>query len=277
MKKMFLIMAVLLLVAPAMAEVKITCTQGRLSQDDVITVSYDATSEANLPRAFALDITLVDTVDVDNAVIAAVTEAVAGESAVGNRGYGIFLGSDGIDINATTGAIEYGRGFGSPAANAGDPCAATGIGTKAVTIELGSLYGGVQGVSNPNAPAQSGTLCTFRVNRKVANVVVTLNQRRGGIVMEDPDQVVDVNLPGVGATVAFAIKTPGDINGKFNGPPDNIVDGWDYNRVTAYWNQTVPPAPVLADVNGKFNGPPDGKIDGWDLSYVTGRWNQNWK
>jgi len=277
MKKILLVMAVLLLVAPAMAQVQITCSQGRLALDDVITVSYNATSEVNLPRAFALDIELVDTVDVANAVIAAVTAAKTGESTALAKGYGIFLGSDGIDINETTGLIQYGRGFGSPVANPADPCAATGIGTKKITVELGSLYGGVQGVSNPNAPAKSGNLLTFRVNRKVANVVITLNARRGGIVMEDPDQVVAVNLPGTGGVPAFAIKTPGDINGKFNGPPDNIVDSWDYNKITGNWNATVPPGPAIADINGKFNALPDNKIDSWDLNYVTARWNQNWK
>ena len=54
---MFLIIAVLLLATSAMAEVKITCSQS----GNVITVAYDATSEVNLPRAFALDISLVDT------------------------------------------------------------------------------------------------------------------------------------------------------------------------------------------------------------------------
>ena len=266
MKKMFLIIAVLLLATSAMAEVKITCSQS----GNVITVAYDATSEVNLPRAFALDISLVDTVGPVNAVISAVTEAVAGESAVGNRGFGIFLGTDGIDINATTGLVN---GYGSPAANAGDPCAATGIGTNAVTVELGSLYGGVQGVSNPNAPAQSGNLLTFTVNNKVAAVVITENQRRAGVVMEDPDEVVDVNIP------AFSIILEGDIASLFFGPPDAIVDSWDYNHITNNWLSTVPPAPPEADLAGLFFGPPDGVVDSWDLNYVTdvSRWGQNWQ
>jgi hypothetical protein len=275
MKKMFLVMAVLLLASSAMAEVKITCSQN----EDVITVAYDATSEVNLPRAFALDITLVDTVSTDNAVVSAVTPTVTGESAVGNRGFGIFLGADGIDINATTGIVN---GYGSPVANPADPCAATGIGTNAITIELGSLYGGVQGVSNPNAPAKSGNLLTFTVNKKVADVVITLNQRRAGIVMEDPDEAVDANLPGTGGVAAFPIVCPGDIVGPFFGAKDHIVNSWDYNLITnvAQWLQTVPPADARADICGPFfSFPPDGTVNSWDLNYVTnaGRWLIDWR
>jgi hypothetical protein len=270
MKKLLLVMAVLLIAAPAIAEVKITCTQPTAAgTEHIITVSYDATSEVNLPRAFALDITLTDTVAADNAIITAVTPAVTGESAVGNRGFGIFLGADGVDINETTGIVN---GWGSPVANPADPCAATGIGTNAVTVELGSLYGGVQGVSNPNAPASSGTLCTFTVNSKVCTVAITENARRGGIVMEDPAEAVDANLPS-----AFPIVCPGDIAGLFFGPPDAIVDSWDYNTVTNNWLSSVPPGPPEADICGLFFGPPDGTIDSWDLNYITNRWNINWQ
>jgi len=281
MKKMFLVLVVLLLVAPAMAEVKITCEQNlraaTASDANIVTVSYVATSEVNLPRAFALDITLADTGTIGGAVITSVTAAKTGESAVGSQGYGIFLGSDGIDINGTTGAIEYGRGFGSPVANPADPCAATGIGTNKVTVELGSLYGGVQGVSNPNAPAQSGVLCTFRVNNKISNVTITLNQRRGGIVMEDPDQVVDVNLPGTGATAVFAIKCPADMIGFRGAPPDGKCNANDYALLAKAenWNQT-PPANLETDITGFRGAPPDGTCNSNDYQLLAKHWNEDW-
>lgn len=282
-------MAVLLLVAPAMAEVKITCSQG--FESNVITVSYDALSEANLPRAFALDITLVDTYDTDNAVITSVTAAKVGESNSSSRGYGIFLGTDGVDINENTGEIikpPAGRGWGNPAANPADPCALPGIGTKAVTVELASLYKGPQGVGNPNAPAKNGALMTFTVNDKICDVVITLNARRGGIVMEDPDQVVTVNLPGVGATPAFAIECPRDVCGgppyaaPF-GPKDGVIDGWDYSRVSGNWGTS--PTDIRADiVCGPPQGPPYAPpipgspvVDGWDYSAVSGAWGRNWR
>jgi hypothetical protein len=268
MKKLLLVMAVLLIAAPAIAEVKITCSRGsgptHLDINEVA-ILYDATSEVNLPRAFALDITLTDTTGADNAVIYAALPTITGESAVGNRGYGIFLGADGVDINETTGIVN---GWGSPVANPADPCAATGLGTNAITVELGSLYGGVQGVSNPNAPAKSGTLLTLNINRKICTVSVALNQRRGGIVMEDPAEVVDVNLP-----PAFTFDTEGADTCRFlyNNPPDNIVDSWDYNLVVNNWGP-VPPGDPRADVAGFLFGPPNGTIDSWDLNYTVPRW-----
>ena len=279
MKKVVLVLAILLLAAPAMAEVKITCSQNA----DVITVTYNATSEVNLPRGFALDITLTDTAGADNAVITEVTAAKVGESNNSSRGFGIFLGSGGVDINddGEINSPPQGRGWGSPAANPGDPCALTGVGTNAVTVELASLYKGPQGVGNPNAPPKNGNLLTFKVNKKVCAVTVALNSRRGGIVMEDPDEVVDANLPGVGTTAAFQITCPGDICGLFYGAPDHIANSWDYNLITNInqWLIAVPPADARADICGLFYGPKDNVVNSWDLNYVTnsGRWMIDWK
>lgn len=280
MKKMFLVMAVLLLVAPAMAEVKITCVQGTApGQDNIITVSYDAISEANLPRAFALDITLTDTLGANNAVISSVTPAKVGESNSSSRGYGIFLGSDGVDINEDTGEVNKppaGRGWGNPAANPADPCAQPGIGTNAVTVELASLYKGPQGVGNPNAPPKSGAMFTFTVNNKACHVTVSLNARRGGIVKEDPDEPVDANLPGVGLTPAFEIRCPGDICGVGYGPRDGLCNMWDYNKLS----MNYPPQPYTdsnTDLCGVGYGPKDNLCNMWDynklsMNYPTANW-----
>lgn len=276
MKKMILVMVILLLAVPAMAEVKITCEQSKAPGfDNQITVRYDASTEPNLPRAFALDITLVDTLGADNAVISTVTAAVTGESnSVSGLGYGIFLGSDGIDINATTGDINMvGRGYGSPVANPGDPGAATGLGTKSVTVELASLYGGTQGPANADSPASSGVLLTFTVNNKACAVVITENTDRGGIVMENPDEVVDVNLPGVGATVAADITCPADICGTGFAARDGFVSFWDFARLSSNY----PPNAVFdwrADICGgppatAPYGPPDGLVSFWDFSKLS--------
>lgn len=278
MRKMILVFVVLLLAVPAVAEVKITCEQTLLrgsipSECNIITVYYNATSEANLPRALALDITLSDTGTIGGAAIMSVTPAVIGESnSVGGRGYGIFLGSDGIDINSTTGVPD---GFGSPVANPGDSGAATGLGTNAVTVELASLYPGTQGPANPDSPIKSGVLCTFRVNDKICNVVITENTTRGGIVMENPAQAVDVNLPGVGATAAFAILCPADMVGRRDAPPDGKVSIYDFQLLSGNY----PPLPMTdsrADICGRRNAPPDGVVSIYDFQMLSRNYWRDW-
>ena len=281
MKKIVLVVAVLLLVAPAMAEVKITCTQATgAGQENIITVSYNAISEANLPRAFALDITLTDTLGANNAVISSITAAKVGESNNSSRGFGVFLGSDGVDINEDTGEVNRppaGRGWGSPAANPADPCALAGIGTNAVTVELASLYKGPQGVGNPNAPPKSGGLFTFTVNNKACNVTITLNARRGGIVKENPNEPVDANLPGVGLTPAFEIRCPGDIVGVGFGPRDALCNIWDYMRLSANY----PPQPYTdpdTDLCGVGFGPKDNACNIWDYMKLSANYpTTNWQ
>jgi hypothetical protein len=71
-----------------------------------------------------------------------------------------------------------------------------GFDTNGITVELGSLY-----VGDINKPSNSGILLEFDLDPNHATecntITIALNQIRGGVVLEDPDQEVnDVNLVG---------------------------------------------------------------------------------
>ncbi|HBG78016.1 MAG TPA: hypothetical protein DDW84_04085 [Phycisphaerales bacterium] len=175
MKKLVLVLAIALIAAPSFGAVTMTLTQ--VGDSNVYNVNY-ATSDANLPRAFALTVSVAG-----GGKISAVTPTMTGQCTEGTRGYGIFPGT--IDINGVTGFVNS---YGSPVAPSGDPGAAgTGLGTSTVVLEMGSLY-----VDN-NTPAASGILCTVTIDCNGATVNQTLSAAlestyRGGVVMEDGDQ-----------------------------------------------------------------------------------------
>jgi hypothetical protein len=172
MRKMIFTLAVVLLAAPAWADVEIILTD---LGDGVIEISYDASTETELVRAFALNIEATDGNIID------INDFVVGDN---NGGYGIAPGSfrDNITVNPTTGMVDSWVGNPNPytpVAPAGDPDALGGIGTGGVTIEMGSLY------EDPgNAPDPCGVLCTITVDENVSEVCVTGNAIRGNVVLE---------------------------------------------------------------------------------------------
>lgn len=187
MKRIFLLLTMVMLAAPAWAAVTITCTTGTNQDCDKVTVGY--TFDGNNVRAFALDITVdsgatISSMEADNTV---------------NADYDIYPGSIVIVAGAVT-------DDGSPIC---DPCdypgvTQPGVGFGGATIEMGSLYVGLP--TGPNAPAASGTLCTFRVSAD-CNVTVAENTARAGIVMEDPDEDPSDNLP-VGPVLVSGLPCP---------------------------------------------------------------------
>lgn len=272
MKKLLLVLAILAITAPAFAEVKITCEQkpwlgfGGKTDANLVTVYYDATSEANNVRAFGLEITLTDTVGTDNAVFASVEGYHAGENDAVNKGFGIFPGT--IQIDGAGNPTSWG----TPVAPSTDPGAAgTGLGTNKIVVEMGSLYTGA------NSPPKSGVLLKFRVNNKVADITISENTERAGLVMENPDEAVDINAPGNGQA-AYSILMPGDICGFVYGARDGKVDSWDYNRLinAANWMQN-PPSDIRCDITAFIWGAPDGKVDSWDYNALLSKWMQSWQ
>lgn len=171
-KRIILGVVVLMLAVPAWAEVLITCT----SDGNEVTVSWDASTEPNLVRAFALDIT------VDNGVITKVTDV--------HPEYYIYPGS--IDINDVTGDVDD---WGTPVC---DPClypgTLPGLGSNGITVEMGSLYDPCD-PCHPSPPPASGVLLKFWITQD-CNVTITENTTRGGVVLEDPTIDPDVNAPG---------------------------------------------------------------------------------
>jgi hypothetical protein len=159
MKKVLAVMVVMLMAAPALGDVDITCSD---EGGGVASIKYDATTEGQLVRAFALDIT----------VSAGTIDGIGGYPTDGT-GYGIYPGSIVISGGVVT-------DYGNPVAPASDPGALGGIGTNGITIEMGSLY---EAGVDP-APPASGTLCTISVT-EACTVTIAENGTRGGVVLED--------------------------------------------------------------------------------------------
>jgi hypothetical protein len=169
MKKLVLMLAVLLLAAPAMAtDVTITAVAGPGPND--VTVGFTTSSVTELVRAIALDVIVNDA----NVVIADINCV--------NADYGIYPGS--ISIDASGNVTNWGT------------CAGAGLDSNTVATEQGSLY-----ADGDPAPDQSGDLfiitldgCTQNVSGDVV-VSITEDALRGGIVLEDPAVAAGVTLP----------------------------------------------------------------------------------
>jgi len=169
MRKLCFMLTTLLLAVPAFAGVTITCADlgGGECQ-----VSYVASDDANIPRAFGLDITL------DNAeTITGITDA--------NEKYWVYPGT----IQIVDGDVTD---EGEPVAPGTDPGAKGGIDTNGVTIEMGSLYD-PNDPEHQEGPPQAGTLLSFTVS---GNCIVTIegNAARGNVVLEDTSEA-STNLP----------------------------------------------------------------------------------
>jgi hypothetical protein len=179
MKKILFVLVAILFAAPAWADVNITAA---VDPEDncMVIISFDATDEPNLVRAFSLDI------QADNdANIASVTLLSAD--------YVIHPGTIVID---TQGKVTD---YGSPAAPQSDLPSDTLEGPpdgNGVTLEMASLYAPV-GPGSPNAPDPSGDLVAVTVDAD-CTLTITANVSRAGssgVVMESPDEVVTVNMP----------------------------------------------------------------------------------
>ncbi len=189
MKKiLFMFVAVAGLVVPAWAVVNITATTtqvtvgGDVVDTDEIVISYEVSGEPNLVRAFAFDITVQDPCG-DPAADAHILDINEAEL---NVDYWVYPGS--IDINSA-GAVND---VGTPVA---DPCQLPsdtkgGLGTNAITIEMGSLY-----VGEANAPATSGVLLKLYVDDNCL-LKMADNISRGAVVMEGVGSKVTTNYTG---------------------------------------------------------------------------------
>jgi len=270
MKKIAFVLAVLLFAAPAWAA-NISAVQVAPGSPEV-EIRYDF-SDANLPRAFGLDITVTD------GNIIACTAEMVGECNADDRGYGIFPGTIQIDDDGNV------TDDGTPVAPAGaigtpDPNN-WGIGTAGITVEMGSLY------EDTNAPTSIGVLCTIVVTENCTVNIAGNAARCGenptalGVVMEDPEEVVIPEyIPGgvivdcfdsahpdyaewvlVGKPDSWCYKYQcyGDADGKRNG---NIVVGYarvraeDLSILISAWKKPIgdPAEDLAADFDRKLNG-----------------------
>lgn len=170
MKKVVLGLLVLMIAMPAMGTVTITCNTGSGADANKVTVKFTS-DEANNVRAFALDITCTD------------ANIIAGSVGEVNPAYYIHPGSF---------AIVDGNATGTVVCSASYPGTEPGEGTSSMTTEQGSLY--EKGVDP--APSQvDQVLFSFRADGE-CTVSLDENLIRGGVVMENPDEVVSVDTTG---------------------------------------------------------------------------------
>ena len=256
MKKLIVVLMLLLLVSPALAAVDVTA----IRVGNLVIVKYDATTEPNLPRAFALDIT-VDSGAVIKKNPGRATIGSACEDPYEYGDFDIFPGSAGVDINDTTGQIDS---YGSSVA---DPCdfpsdTKLGYGTNGITFEGGTLYAPT-GPGSPNAPPLTGILLKFWICQD-ANVTITENTVRGGIVLEDGTNPVTTNLPytylanlTADPTWGVCARPMGDLNG------DGVLRTSDITRLVGILAKY--PGFRLIDDVGDPNWDPCGDMDvnGW--------------
>ncbi len=189
-----LLLTIVCTTIPAWARVDIMANY--TEEPNEVIISFDATTETNLVRAFALDIRFGNDVNIID---------VTGISS----DYYIYFGS--IQIDAYGNVIDYG----TPTAEYSDLPSDTlpGLDSNSITIEMASLYAPV-GPGSPNAPAKSGDLVSIKLSGIFCDMVITPctgcapvseycciiisgNVARAGItgvVMENPDEVVEVQF-----------------------------------------------------------------------------------
>ncbi len=178
MKKIAFVLAVLLLATPTWAA---TISAVQVPDTNQVEIRYDF-SDANLPRAFGVDITVTD------GNIIACTAEMVGECNADDKGYGIFPGTIIIEADGTV--SDDGTPV-APAGAIGTPPDNWGIGTAGITVEMGSLY-----ADTNDAPASVGVLCTIVVTENCTVNIAGNAARCGegsealGVVMEDPTEVV---------------------------------------------------------------------------------------
>jgi hypothetical protein len=148
-------------------------------------------------RAFALD------VSVDQGQIIGVSNFFTGLSTAAAQGYGIFPASfrDHVTVSSGTNATWNADGY-SPLAAPADAPGGTlpGLGSSGVTLEFGAIWDPTVAAAIPPA---NGTLCSLQLSQP-ANVFVTTNSIRGGIVPSPPEVVITPVF--AGALVGPAIK-----------------------------------------------------------------------
>jgi hypothetical protein len=187
-QRILLLVAMLLVAAPAFAAVNITVTQG-VADPCKLTVSYTCTgSPADKARAFALELTLGS--PGNSMTFGEINDFNRGESNKPGGGYGIFPGQFRNNIDPAN-PNWFGQYY-YPVAPSNDVDSNDqGIGNRKIIVELGTLY------KDSNAPGASGTLFTIRVDpngKTINNLHVALNNIRGGVVLENGNPA-STNLP----------------------------------------------------------------------------------
>jgi len=247
MKQIILALAVVMLAAPAWANVAITVEP---LGDGKAAIKYDGTERV---RAFALDITI------DVGTIDDVTGFEDGRGDNNNR-YGIFPAnfSRYITVDPLTGEVsDWSSAAYTPVADAGDPGALGGLGTEGITIEMGSLY-------DTKAPPLAGTLCIITCSNP-CKVTVTTNATRGNVVLENASEAI-VDLTG-----ATNIAIDGGATGDYTGPQP---EQWEEVGKPDCWIARINPRQCHGDADGTSQGKQSFWVSTTDLDVLIAAWNK---
>jgi hypothetical protein len=236
MKRMIIFVAVVALAAGAEATVQISCTNNR----NVVTVSYDASSEPNRVRAFGLDIS-VDAGTIGN------VECLSSD-------YYVYPGTIVIQDGVVT---EWGT------------CAPVGQDTNTIIVEMGSLY--EAGIEPP--PAATGDLLRFTINKSEYGwscVTIAENEQRGGVVMENPEEVPDVSFTSCcWCSYPACWDSPTQCHGDVDGTGD--VKGSDFLHLKDCWYKCYPD-PYYIEHCVCVDSDRDGCVKGADFMILKSNW-----
>lgn len=195
MKKLIFILAVLLLAIPSWAGVTVSAT----ADSNEVTISYQMDGDdANLPRAFGLDVSVSGAVIVSGPVVNV------------------------NDYYVAPGTYEYDPCTPNDV-NWGDPV--VGLTATGFTLEAGSLYDD-DDPCHPIAPDSNGWLCKFYLDTDAGFYVdLEENAARAGVVMEDTEKVWPV-----GYVVLEDANVPVPIVDCFPSTPGYAVQKADWDQ-----------------------------------------------
>lgn len=235
MRKLCFVLTALLLSTPALAGVTISCAQVGSTYD--VAVSYVASDDANIPRAFGLDIT------VDAGTIDSIADA--------NEKYWVYPGT----IQIVDGEVTD---EGEPVAPNTDPGALGGLGTSGITVEMGSLYDPCD-PNHPEGPPIAGSLLTFTVT---SNCTVTIagNAARGNVVLEDTSEA-STNLP---TTCPVVVDC-------WTGDAASRTE-WQSVGSPSCWCASVQPRQCHGDSDGLSSGKKNYWVAAGDLTILKAAW-----
>jgi hypothetical protein len=183
MKKILFALVVLLVAAPAWARVDILCEQ--VGDTDEVIVSFNASTEdPNLVRAIAIDIQCTG----DGKIL---------DAKCMNADFYVSPGKARGNVDTVTGTIDYDDPNTACVCPEPGPPPGTHLDTlpglvedsNGITIEMATLY-------ESAAPSMEGELVRLYLDGSSFDIVITENQVRGGVVMEDAEDIVEVNAPG---------------------------------------------------------------------------------
>ncbi len=252
--KRLMCLLVALMVAPAMAGVTISVVDnGDLTADIVVVADGDdADANGSLIAGIALD------VSVDAGQILEVSNyKITGESVVGDKGYGIFLGT----ITFTGDDPVMIENTGTPVAPADAPDNPPQLPGPACVLEFGALYD--QAVPEA-APEATTVLCTITVS-EACNMTLAANSTRGGVVRIGGGAVTAdfVGGPITGQTGPAcwnnSCQTSGDANG------DGLISALDVQALLNAWGGAYDPC---VDFNR------DGLVSALDVQVLIGTWGK---